>query len=135
MARNLIKDATKEELLFWDVLSRMIRQENKKSYHIDEVVLLQNGFDEAGVIKLFQLLSNNRLKGVICFEDEMDLCVATLIGSLTKKHNDEVLEFDISPSPAMRRLVDANYGFIKGETENNGSKIVESIGLLQDFFN
>ena len=59
MARNLIKDATKEELLFWDVLSRMIRQENKKSYHIDEVVLLQNGFDEAGVIKLFQLLSNS----------------------------------------------------------------------------
>ena len=132
MARNLIKDATKEELLFWDVLSRMIRQENKKSYHIDEVVLLQNGFDEAGVIKLFQLLSNNRLKGVICFEDEMDLYIATLIGSLTKKHNDEVLEFDISPSPAMRRLVDANYDFIKGETENNGSKIVERIGLLQD---
>ncbi len=62
----------------------------------------------------------------------MDLYVATLIGSLTKKHNDEVLEFDIIPSPAMRRLVAANYDFIKGETENNGSKIVESIGLLQD---
>lgn len=118
-ARNIIKDITEEDVTVFNLISDMIRVEEKECYYVNFQILNDLGLDTEDAINLIKYILSKFKRTVVSleFDDGRFVCCA-LISKITFprgyydgeiKNDDRYIE--IYPSKLLVKLAKAHYNF------------------------
>lgn len=115
--RNIINDITENDIIVLNLISEMIRKEDKKSYCIDGDILAEQGFDKHKIQELLEYVCSLELHCNINSANERGAFVFYSLFShrtYTIGKTNDVLSVDIYPEVILRKLAKAGYNFEDG---------------------
>jgi len=126
-AKNIVDDIQIDDIIFWNIISKMIIDEKKESYYLDESILIEHGLERDEASELLEYCTSGKLKYVAKLHlDNGGFVYHSLFSHMqfsefekdVESNAEEQIKYvEVFPTDIMYRLAEAGYDFKDGKNE------------------